>query len=272
MIVGMVTETDHGSRVLTRCPSRSDGRNQADGSIQGVLSGDGFVVPVNLSAEVSPFSRMPRGAARAWRGQPPRGAAQEPGTSTQRIQGARFRWSPAPGWATSCCATTSSPGSIVGAAEDRGRGVPTRALAMFSTGSFHAVGLHELWPQVQRDNIASRQVAMHSGYRRQPGRDKSQKIKGADWPMLRFALPGLVPDRPDRAPPERPRSSACACLPTPPPRESWRPITRCPTPEVQYTNAPSARSRPGPTSPSRRSDRSRGRTDTRSHSASALAV
>jgi len=74
------------------------------------------------------------------------------------------------------------------AAEARGRGVATRALAMFSTWSFQAVGLHELWLQVHRDNIASQQVALHAGYRREPGRDTSQKSKGTDWPMLGFAL------------------------------------------------------------------------------------
>jgi RimJ/RimL family protein N-acetyltransferase len=67
--------------------------------------------------------------------------------------------------------------------------VATRAPALFSTWSFHAVGLQELWLRVHRDNTALRQVAMNAGYRRYPGRDKSQKIKGAIWPMLGFALP-----------------------------------------------------------------------------------
>jgi len=74
------------------------------------------------------------------------------------------------------------------AAEGRGRGVATRALALFSTWSFEAVGLRELWLRVHRDNIASLQVAMHAGYRREPGRDKSQTTKGATWPMLGYAL------------------------------------------------------------------------------------
>jgi len=74
------------------------------------------------------------------------------------------------------------------AAEGRGRGVATRALALFSTWSFVAVGLQELWLRVHRDNIASLQVAMHAGYRREPGRDKSQTTKGATWPMLGYAL------------------------------------------------------------------------------------
>src|SRR5262245_6386342 len=68
------------------------------------------------------------------------------------------------------------------AAEGRRRGAATRALALFSTWSFHAFGLQELWLRVHRDNIASRQVAMHAGYRRDPGRDESQKIKGGTWP------------------------------------------------------------------------------------------
>jgi RimJ/RimL family protein N-acetyltransferase len=78
--------------------------------------------------------------------------------------------------------------------------VATRAPALFSTWSFHAVGLQELWLRVHRDNTALRQVAMNAGYRRYPGRDKSQKIKGAIWPMLGFALPDprMRPDWPVR--------------------------------------------------------------------------
>jgi len=87
------------------------------------------------------------------------------------------------------------------AAEGRGRGVATRALVLFSTWSFHAIGLQELSLLVHRDNIASRLVALHAGYRRDPGRDKSQEVKGAIWPMLGFALSGPAPNRPD--PPRR---------------------------------------------------------------------
>jgi RimJ/RimL family protein N-acetyltransferase len=80
------------------------------------------------------------------------------------------------------------------AAEGRGRGVATRALALFSTWSFHSIGLQELWLLVHQDNIASQRVALHAGYRRDPGRDKFQHVKGATWPMLGFAL-----SRPGRA-------------------------------------------------------------------------
>ena len=79
------------------------------------------------------------------------------------------------------------------AAEDRGRGVATRALALFSSWSFCAVGLQELWLRVRGDNLASQQVALHAGYRRDPGRDKSPQIKGATWPMLGFARPRARP-------------------------------------------------------------------------------
>jgi hypothetical protein len=96
----------------------------------------------------------------------------------------------------------------LGDAEGRGRGVATRALVLFSTWSFHAIGLQELSLLVHRDNIASRQVALHAGYRRDPGRDKSQEVKGAIWPMLGFALSGPAPNRPD--PPRRSATRAAA--------------------------------------------------------------
>jgi [ribosomal protein S5]-alanine N-acetyltransferase len=81
------------------------------------------------------------------------------------------------------------------AAEGRGRGVATRALVLFSAWSFDAVGLDELWLQVHSDNVASQQVAVRAGYRRDPGRDESRQIKGAIWPMLGFALARPVPER-----------------------------------------------------------------------------
>jgi len=78
------------------------------------------------------------------------------------------------------------------AAEARGRGIATHALALFSAWSFHAVGLEVLWLRVHRDNVASQRVTIRAGYRRDPGRDKSQQVKGAVWPMLGYSL-----DRPD---------------------------------------------------------------------------
>jgi [ribosomal protein S5]-alanine N-acetyltransferase len=37
-------------------------------------------------------------------------------------------------------------------------------------------------------NVASQRAAVRAGYRRDPGRDKSQEVKGAVWPMLGYAL------------------------------------------------------------------------------------
>lgn len=73
------------------------------------------------------------------------------------------------------------------AAGARGRGVASRALALFSSWSFRAVGLAELWLRVHRENVASQRVALRAGYQRDPGRDKSQEVKGALWPMLGYA-------------------------------------------------------------------------------------
>lgn len=78
------------------------------------------------------------------------------------------------------------------AAEARGRGIARRALVLFSAWSFRAVGLEMLWLRVHRDNVASQRVALRAGYRRDQGRDKSQRAKGAVWPMLGYAL-----NRPD---------------------------------------------------------------------------
>jgi RimJ/RimL family protein N-acetyltransferase len=74
------------------------------------------------------------------------------------------------------------------AAEGRGRGVATRALALFSAWSLGAAGLDELWLVVHQDNIASQRVAIRAGYRRDPARDETQQVKGAIWPMLGFTL------------------------------------------------------------------------------------
>jgi RimJ/RimL family protein N-acetyltransferase len=74
------------------------------------------------------------------------------------------------------------------AAGARGRGVATRALALFSSRSFQAAGLEELWLRVHRENVASQRAALRAGYRRDPRRDKSQVVKGAAWPMLGYAL------------------------------------------------------------------------------------
>lgn len=74
------------------------------------------------------------------------------------------------------------------AAEGRGRGVATRALTLFSTWAFTALGLDELWLQVHQDNTTSQRVAQRAGYQRDPGRDESHQVKGATWPMLGFTL------------------------------------------------------------------------------------
>lgn len=74
------------------------------------------------------------------------------------------------------------------AAGARGHGVAARALAMFSSWSFQAAGLEELWLRVHRENVASERTALRAGYQRDPGRDESQEVKGAVWPMLGYAL------------------------------------------------------------------------------------
>jgi [ribosomal protein S5]-alanine N-acetyltransferase len=77
------------------------------------------------------------------------------------------------------------------AAGARGRGVAARALALFSSWSFRTAGLQELWLHVHRENVASQRTALRAGYQRDPGRDKSQEVKGVVWPMLGYALPRL---------------------------------------------------------------------------------
>ncbi len=74
------------------------------------------------------------------------------------------------------------------AARARGRGVSARALALFSSWSFQTVSLEELWLHTHRENIASQRAALRAGYQRDPGRDGSQEVKGAVWPMLGYAL------------------------------------------------------------------------------------
>jgi RimJ/RimL family protein N-acetyltransferase len=74
------------------------------------------------------------------------------------------------------------------AAGARGRGVAARALVLFSSWCFQAVGLEELRLGVHRENVASQRAALRAGYQRDPGRDKSQEVKGAVWPMLGYAL------------------------------------------------------------------------------------
>ena len=74
------------------------------------------------------------------------------------------------------------------AAGARGRGVAARALAVFSSWCFQAVGLEELWLRAHRENVASQRAAVRAGYQRDPGRDKSRQVKGAVWPMLGYAL------------------------------------------------------------------------------------
>jgi len=74
------------------------------------------------------------------------------------------------------------------AAEARGRGVATRAVALFSSWAFQSVGLKEVWLRAHRDNAASQLVAVRVGFCRDPERDKSQEVKGEVWPMLGYAL------------------------------------------------------------------------------------
>jgi len=80
------------------------------------------------------------------------------------------------------------------AADARGRGVASRAVALFSSWAFESVGLSEVWLCAHRENVASQQVALRAGFHRDPERDKSMEVKGAVWPMLGYALsrPGLL--------------------------------------------------------------------------------
>ena len=74
------------------------------------------------------------------------------------------------------------------AAAARGRGVATRALALFSRWSLCEVGLREVWLCVHRDNAASQRAAVKAGYQRAASRDKTMEVNGALWPMLGYAL------------------------------------------------------------------------------------
>ena len=74
------------------------------------------------------------------------------------------------------------------AAEARGRGVATHALTLFSAWSFRTLGLDVLWLCAHRDNVGSQRVAMRAGYQRDPNRDKSPQVNGAEWPMLGFTM------------------------------------------------------------------------------------
>jgi ribosomal-protein-alanine N-acetyltransferase len=74
------------------------------------------------------------------------------------------------------------------AAAARGRGVATRALALFSRWSLRTVGLREVWLCVHRDNTASQRAAVKAGYQRAASRDKTIEVKGTLWPMLGYAL------------------------------------------------------------------------------------
>ena len=74
------------------------------------------------------------------------------------------------------------------AAEARGRGIATRALALFSTWSFRTVSLDRLTLSIHRDNFASQKAAVRAGYVRDPKRDRSRVVKGSVWPMLGYVL------------------------------------------------------------------------------------
>lgn len=81
------------------------------------------------------------------------------------------------------------------AAEARGRGVATRAVALFTSWVLRNVGVDQVWLRAHRDNVASQQVASRAGFRRDPERDTSQEAKGALWPMLGYTLSRPNPRR-----------------------------------------------------------------------------
>jgi RimJ/RimL family protein N-acetyltransferase len=66
--------------------------------------------------------------------------------------------------------------------------VATRAVALFCAWAFRTAELQELWLCAHRDNLASQHVALRAGFQRDPGRDKSQEVKGALWPMQGYSL------------------------------------------------------------------------------------
>jgi [ribosomal protein S5]-alanine N-acetyltransferase len=59
---------------------------------------------------------------------------------------------------------------------------------LFSSWCFQTAGLEELWLGTHRENVASQRAALRAGYQRDPGRDKSQEVKGTMWPMLGYVL------------------------------------------------------------------------------------
>ena len=70
----------------------------------------------------------------------------------------------------------------------RGRGVATRALRMFSSWAFTALGLSQLRLRAHIDNGPSRAVAERAGFTRDPDRDERRQIKGETWPMVAYVL------------------------------------------------------------------------------------
>jgi ribosomal-protein-alanine N-acetyltransferase len=74
------------------------------------------------------------------------------------------------------------------AASARGRGAATAALRLFSTWAFVHLGLTELRLWAHASNTASCAVAERAGYERDPERDETKQIKGADWPAVAYRL------------------------------------------------------------------------------------
>ncbi|RAS70430.1 RimJ/RimL family protein N-acetyltransferase [Lentzea atacamensis] len=74
------------------------------------------------------------------------------------------------------------------AAQARGRGLATRALAEFVAWIFanHPVDELRLW--THRDNTGSRKVAERAGFVRDPARDDDREVKGTNWPTVAYRL------------------------------------------------------------------------------------
>jgi [ribosomal protein S5]-alanine N-acetyltransferase len=73
------------------------------------------------------------------------------------------------------------------AAAARGRGVAGHALALLVEASFRHLGLREVRLWTHAANTASRRVAEHAGFHRDPARDQDRQVKGETWPTVGYS-------------------------------------------------------------------------------------
>lgn len=74
------------------------------------------------------------------------------------------------------------------AAESRGRGIASRALALFVDWIHENLDVRELRLWTHVDNAPSRAVAERVGFVRDPERDQVRDMKGARWPTVAYRL------------------------------------------------------------------------------------